>query len=279
MIIIEEEASRDARFCAAMDSVINFHNRERTGIGMQKEKSLHAILKNYMDPDPSHQEIPVGPFIADICDEQAGRIVEVQTANLGAMRQKLSAFLPDWQVTVLHPIPHRKTITWIDPKTGELLKSNPSRTTGSFYEIFRELYKIDAFLSDPNLTVMPVLIDLTEYRLQDGWSRDGKRGSHRFERMPEGIYDELILRTPEDYAVFLPADKDALPDPFTAKEFEEAVGIHRKSLQYATVLRILTELGVVERVGQTARRAWQYHIRIQNLTQKDYCRTKKGSRK
>lgn len=275
----EEESVRAARFRAAADSVINFHNRERTGIGMQKEKSLHAILKNYMDPDPAHQEVPVGSFIADICDAGTGRIVEVQTANMGAMREKLTAFLPDWQVTVLHPIAHRKKITWIDPETGELLKTNTSPTIGSFYEIFRELYKIDAFLSDPNLTVMPVLIDLTEYRLQDGWGRGGKRGSHRFERMPDALVDELVLRTPEDYAVFLPADADALPDPFTAKEFEEAVGIHRKSLQYSTILRILTELGVVERVGQTSRRAWQYHIRIQNLTQKDLCRPRKRSRK
>lgn len=271
----QEDASRTME--EAVTAVLTDFNRQRTGIGIQMEKSTHAILKNYKDPDPSHQEVPVGNYIADLCDPAAHTITEIQTANFGAMKEKLTAFLKDYQVTIVHPIPHRKTVCWIDPSTGEICAENPSHFIGSFYEVFRELAKIEAFLTDPNLVIEPILLDLKEYRMQDGWGNGGKRGSHRFDRIPSGIYDDLVLKKPEDYAVFLPQGDlaSALPDPFTTKDLECAVGIHRKSLQYSGVLRVLTTLGVTERVGMTKSRAYQYRIRIPNETGRDFCRSRR----
>ena len=271
----QEDASRTME--EAVTAVLTDFNRQRTGIGIQMEKSTHAILKNYKDPDPSHQEVPVGNYIADLCDPAAHTITEIQTANFGAMKEKLTAFLKDYQVTIVHPIPHRKTVCWIDPSTGEICAENSSHFIGSFYEVFRELAKIEAFLTDPNLVIEPILLDLKEYRMQDGWGNGGKRGSHRFDRIPSGIYDDLVLKKPEDYAVFLPQGDlaSALPDPFTTKDLECAVGIHRKSLQYSGVLRVLTTLGVTERVGMTKSRAYQYRIRIPNETGRDFCRSRR----
>ena len=271
----QEDASRTME--EAVTAVLTDFNRQRTGIGMQMEKSTHAILKNYKDPDPSHQEVPVGNYIADLCDPAAHTITEIQTANFGAMKEKLTAFLKDYQVTIVHPIPHRKTVCWIDPSTGEICAENSSHFIGSFYEVFRELAKIEAFLTDPNLVIEPILLDLKEYRMQDGWGNGGKRGSHRFDRIPSGIYDDLVLKKPEDYAVFLPQGDlaSALPDPFTTKDLECVVGIHRKSLQYSGVLRVLTTLGVTERVGMTKSRAYQYRIRIPNETGRDFCRSRR----
>ena len=271
----QEDASRTME--EAVTAVLTDLNRQRNGIVMQMVKSTHAILKNYKDPDPSHQEVPVGNYIADLCDPAAHTITEIQTANFGAMKEKLTAFLKDYQVTIVHPIPHRKTVCWIDPSTGEICAENSSHFIGSFYEVFRELAKIEAFLTDPNLVIEPILLDLKEYRMQDGWGNGGKRGSHRFDRIPSGIYDDLVLKKPEDYAVFLPQGDlaSALPDPFTTKDLECAVGIHRKSLQYSGVLRVLTTLGVTERVGMTKSRAYQYRIRIPNETGRDFCRSRR----
>lgn len=273
----EGKTANDAAMEKAVSAILTGTDRQRIGIGMQMEKSTHAILKNYKDPNPLHQEVPVGNYIADLCDPECHTITEIQTANFGAMKQKLTAFLVDYRVTIVHPIPHRKTVCWIDPATGEICAENPSHFIGSFYEVFRELTKIEAFLRHPNLVIEPILLDLKEYRMQDGWSSDGKRGSHRFDRIPSGIYDDLVLEKPEDYAVFLPQGDlvRALPDPFTAKDLECVVGIHRKSLQYSGVLRVLTTLGVTERVGMTSRRAYQYRIRIPNETGRDFCRGKR----
>ena len=72
---------------------------------------------------------------------------------------------------------------------------------------------------------------------------------------------------------FLPMT--ALPEPFTAKDLEAAVGIHRKSVQYSAVLKVLTAVGVTERVGLTSRRAYLYQVRIPNKTGHDYCRKRR----
>ena len=40
-------------------------DRQRFGIGTLSEKTVHAILKNYYEPDEDKQEIPIENFIAD----------------------------------------------------------------------------------------------------------------------------------------------------------------------------------------------------------------------
>ena len=91
------------RFDAARAKVITLAPRERHGIGMQSEKTLHAVLKNYIDSDEDHQEIPVDRYIADIFS--GDHIIEIQTANMNAMRAKLACFLPQYPVRVVYPIP------------------------------------------------------------------------------------------------------------------------------------------------------------------------------
>ena len=252
-MISQEKA---ARFQAARDQIITLDARERVGIGMQKEKTLHAVLKNYKDPDPSHQEIPVLGYIADICDEERGSITEIQTGNMEAMARKLDAFLPYYQVTIVYPIPHTKWVVWIDPATGELIKRNRSNFTGTWYQMFAELYWIREYLNEPNLTVNPVLLDVEEYRLQDGWGNGGKRGSHRYDTVPVSVFDEMYIRGAKDLAALLPA---ALPEEFTSRELENAVGIHRRAVSYSEILNVMTAAGVTERIGKKGR-AYLYKI-------------------
>lgn len=240
------------RFDAACTAVITLAPRERHGIGMQSEKTLHAVLKNYIDPDEDHQEIPIDNYVADIYHD--GRITEIQTAHMDAMRARLRCFLPQYPVRIVYPVPAEKWIIWVDPDTGELLKKNRSPLRGSFYHAFRELYRIRPFLLDPNLSFELMLIDLDEYRLLDGWSRDRKRGSHRYDRIPVRLRDRMVLTCPQDYMQFVPAD---LEEPFTSAEFAKAVGFRKKG--FSTVLLILTEAGVVERIGKRGN-SWLYRV-------------------
>ena len=240
------------RFDAARTAVITLAPRERHGIGMQSEKTLHAVLKNYIDPDEDHQEIPIDNYVADICHN--GRITEIQTAHMDAMRARLRCFLPQYPVRIVYPIPAEKWIIWVDPETGELLKKNRSPLRGSFYHAFRELYRIRPFLLDPNLSLELMLIDIDEYRLLDGWSRDRKRGSHRYDRIPVRLRDRMILTCPRDYMQFVPAD---LEEPFTSAEFAKTAGFNKKG--FSTILLILTEAGVVERIGKRGN-SWLYRV-------------------
>lgn len=235
-----------ARFNAACSKVISLTPRERHGIGMQSEKTLHAVLKNYIDDNEDHQEIPVDNYIADIYHD--GKITEIQTAQMGAMRAKLSCFLPQYPVRIVYPVPAEKWIIWIDPDTGELLKRNKSPLRGSFFHAFKELYRIRPFLKDQNLSLELLLIDLDEYRILDGWSRNKKRGSHRYERIPLRLRDRMVLTCPRDYMQLVPDD---LPETFTSADFARAVRFNKKG--FSTVLLLLTEMGVVRRIGKKGR--------------------------
>ena len=138
--------------------------------------------------------------------------------------------------------------------TGELLKRNKSPLRGSFFHAFRELYRIRPFLHNPNLSLELLLIDMDEYRLLDGWSKNKKRGSHRYDRIPLRLRDRAILTCPQDYMQFVPED---LPEPFTSAQFAKTVRLRRD--RASTVLLLLTEMGVVERIGKKGN-AYLYRV-------------------
>lgn len=237
MIMPDREAFENAK-----KKVIGV-DRQRLGIGTLSEKSVHAILKNYYEPDEDHQEIPIDNYVADIY--AAGEIIEIQTRQFNKLRDKLEAFLPLYQVTVVYPIPREKWLIWIDQESGELSKKRKSPAKGNPYVAFPELYKIKMFLKDPNLKLRLVLIDMEEYRLLNGWSRDKKKGSSRFDRIPTELVEEVEINCLEDYMQFVPCE---LEGSFTSKEFAKAAHIPVSLAQ--TVLNILYHVGTVTRVGK-----------------------------
>ncbi|MBO5564082.1 MAG: hypothetical protein J5935_00510 [Lachnospiraceae bacterium] len=239
-------------FEEAKDMVLTFSERERHGIGMQMEKTMHAVLKNFCDPDLDHQEIPLLNYIADIFTGE--EVIEIQTAQFHRLRNKLSAFLPVYPVRVVYPIPQNKWIIWVDPVTGKAGERRTSPLHGSFYTAFSELYKIRPFLKEKNLTIELLLLDVEEYRLQDGYARKGKRGSHRYDRIPLRLNDRMVLRGKEDYMQFLPPE---LEEPFTSADLAKT--LHYRKEGFSTVLQILHDMQVVKRVGKK-RNAYLYEV-------------------
>ncbi len=213
------------------------------GIGTLGEKTLHAVLKRYFEPDTNFHEQKVGSYYADICRDN--RIIEIQTKQFYKLRGKLSAFLPHYTVTVVYPIASTKYLIWVDPETGEMTVPRRSPKQGSFCGIFPELYRIREFLSHPNLRICVVLVDIEEYRLRNGWSADGKKGSCCQERIPTGIQEELVVSSPEEYSLFLPP---CLPQIFSSRDFAKAAHVSRGCAQ--TALNLLFGFSVVERVGK-----------------------------
>lgn len=220
-------------------------SRQRNGIGTLSEKTIHAVLKDYMDSNPTHQEQPLAGYVADIYDGSA--VVEIQTRAFNKLRSKLDAFLlqEDLPVTIVHPIPHTKYLLWVNEETGEISDRRKSPKTGSPVDVMRELYKIKNYLKNPNLHLHLFFLDVEEYRLLNGWSRDKKRGSVRQERIPIDIAYEVTIDKPEDYRIFLPEN---LPDHFTSKDYQKSSKVSLSTSQ--TALNILTHMGTVERIGK-----------------------------
>ncbi len=218
-------------------------DRQRLGIGTLSEKTVHAILKHYYEPDEDRQEIPIENYVADICAN--GEIIEIQTRQFDKMRNKLSAFLPRYPVTIVYPIPREKWIIWIDEESGELSKKRKSPLKGNPYLIFPELYKIKMFLKHPNLRLRLVFLDMEEYKLLNGWSRDKKKGASRYDRIPTELVQEMEIDCPRDFMQFVPLE---LENAFTSREFAKAAHISLPLAQ--TALNILYHMETVLRVGK-----------------------------
>ncbi|MFI3238609.1 MAG: hypothetical protein R3Y47_11380 [Lachnospiraceae bacterium] len=218
----------------------------KKGVGTLSEKTVHAVVKNYCEPDVTKQEIKIDSMIVDIFT--GTEIMEIQTRSFDKMRKKLSKLLSMYKVTIVFPVPKEKKLIWIDEETGEYSKSRKSPIKGNEYFVFPELYKIKQFLKDENLCIKVLLIDMEEYRLLNGYSKDKKKGSERFDRIPQRLVEEIDITCKEDYMMFVPAE---LEEPFSSKEYAKAA--HIKVAMARICLNILFDLGIVERVGKSGR--------------------------
>lgn len=216
------------------------------GIGTLKEKTLHKVVKNYLEPNLNNQEIKIGNYYVDIFND--GKIIEIQTRQFNSLRKKLEFLLQDYDVTVCYPTFHVKTIKWINEETHmvEDIRKSPKR--GSIYDVFRELYRIKQLLKSPRLKLKILLIDLDEYRLLNGWSKDKKRGSYRFDQIPIELIEEVDIRNIEDYQKFIP---NGLNDKFTSRDFSKLTKLSLKRAQIA--LNILRHLEIIELVGKESK--------------------------
>ena len=174
-----------------------------------------------------------------------GKIIEIQTAQFQRMREKLQAFLPEHEVTIVYPVAKEKWLCWIDAETGEIKEKRKSPRKGNPYTGFEELYKIKMFLKEPNLRIRFLLLEMEEYKLLNGWGPERKNHASKYDRIPLSICEEYIMERKEDYMQFVPYN---LAETFTSQSFSKAAHIPRSLAQ--TVLNILDYMEVVERIGK-----------------------------
>lgn len=245
-------------------------------IGTLREKRLHAAVKRYLCPDEACHERPVGDLlredgakprrmVADILTE--GHILEVQTGGFFPLKPKVAWYLTHTpcRVTVVHPIPAVKYLSWIDPEDGSILSRHKSPKRGKVKDVARELYWVSDYIGDPRFAVRLLLLELEEYRMADGWSKDRKRGSNRYERFPTALLGDVTLTTPADYATyFLPAalsapDGEGICPLFTAADYAKATGIRGKATY--SMLRLLEGLALLEETEEKVGRSRGYRVK------------------
>ena len=214
------------------------------GIGTLSEKSVHTYLKRFYMPDPAMQEVPLGPFVADIFDGET--VMEIQTGNFRMLKRKLDYYLPRYPVLVVYPLDRKKSIVWTDPETGE--STLPRKSPHAFRpaEALHQLYQIREYLLHPGLTVHLVPVDLTEYRLLDGYGSDRKSRCSKADRIPSAVGEAVVLHSAEDYRVFLPS---SLKEPFSASAFGRAAGL--RSRQTYSAVHVLETVRVLTDDGRT----------------------------
>ncbi|HNZ50347.1 MAG TPA: hypothetical protein PLW60_04815 [Bacilli bacterium] len=215
-------------------------------IGTLGEKTIHRLVKTYLEPDGQFHEIKIGSYYADIYRD--GHITEIQTGNFNKLRAKLAAFLPAYIVEVVYPSYARKWLRWQDESDGSLSKPRLSPSRGTYYRVFSELYKIKAFLVHPHFRLRIILLDWEEHRYLNGWSLDRKKGSLRKECLPLAIVSEVAIPSPADYIKLVPV---ALKSPFTTRDFAKAGSLSLKQAQKAVL--VLAFLNIIQLMGKQGR--------------------------
>lgn len=225
-----------------------------SGIGRLSEKRLHSCLKYYFDLNPDNHEVKIGKNIVDVKNENG--IYEIQTQSLQRLCGKLDKLLDNEKVNVVFPVPYKKYIAWISPEDGQVGSFRKSPKTGRYSDALFEVGKLRKYMFHENFNLILMLININEYRLLNGWSKDKKRGSVRIERVPTELIDSKTIDKREDFLILIP---EGLPNQFTAKDFKKAsrFGTYRSSL----ALNTLKELGFVKHIN-TVKRNYIYELTV-----------------
>lgn len=226
---------------------ITKESHERFNIGTYKEKKLHLILKRYFEENTDYHEVPCNGFIADILRGNA--ITEIETSGFTGLNEKLDAYLTEYHVTLVLPLSKRKYVSWIDPNSGEISPKRRSPKKQNIYTALCECIRIKKHIGNGNLRILAVMLEMQEYRMLDGWSRDRKKGSHRFERIPTDILEIYELTDKSSYTAWIPED---CQKEFTVEMFAQNAGIPGDTAR--TVIKLFQHMGILEFVGKSGRK-------------------------
>ena len=201
------------------------------------------MLKRYFEEDPEYHEVPVNGYIADILRD--GVITEIETSGFSGLKPKLATYLSDYKVRLVFPLAYAKYLSWIDPATGEITSRKKSPKKQTVYHALFEMVRILPYVKHENLTILVPCLEIDEYRLLNGWSRDKKKGSNRFERIPTDIFSIEELKTDADYAGYIPEN---CIENFALAEFASEAHITKRDA--SGILRVFMERGLLERTGK-----------------------------
>ncbi len=250
----------DKRFDNARYAVLAEKSSEG-GIGTYSERSLHKILKFYLEPDEGYHEIKVKGYVADI--KRENEIIEIQTRSMSRLIPKLERFLPDHKVTVVYPLEHSKYIRWIDRDTGEISERRKSPKIATVFDSIYELYNIRRFIGNENLAIKLVFLNVEEFRYRNAKAFGKTRDKVRVERIPLSLERVIDIRGRGDYRIFIP---DGLPDIFTAADFNRAVS---KRFKYGySCISILRAVGLADD-GEKKGRITKYRLIPSNPSSED----------
>ena len=213
------------------------------GIGLLRERHLHASLKRWYAEPGDLEEVTVDGYVVDLV--RGDLLIEVQTRGFAGVKPKVKALLGrGHRLRLVHPIAVDRWIVNVEPG-GALLTRRLSPRHGALADIASELITFPELLAQPNFEVDVLLTDEGEYRhLVPGkcWRR---KGWTVIERRLVEIRDRVVLAQPDDLVSLLPV---GLAAQFTTADLAAALRRPRRVAQH--VAYCLAKAGVIEAVGK-----------------------------
>jgi hypothetical protein len=192
------------------------------------EFSLHSEIKKVYSLPGDQLEVKLGNYIVDIFRENL--VIEVQTKNFSALKEKLQVLTQKHQVRLVYPLPEKKWITHVTKDHLEL-NTRKSPKKGKLTDLFRELVMIPNMIGEENFSLEVLLIDEEEVRCDDGKGSWRRRGVSIKERKLLKVNDRILFQTKADYLKILPED---LNEVFTNKELAHLAKISVRTARQIT---------------------------------------------
>ncbi len=209
------------------------------------ELALHSEIKKVYSLPGDQFEVKLGNYVVDILRENL--IIEVQTKNFSALKEKLQALTEKHRVRIVYPLPERKYITHVT-KDLAVLNTRKSTKKGRLTDLFRELVMIPHMIGVENFSLEVLLIDEEEIRCNDGKGSWRRRGVSIKERNLLKVNDRILFQTKADYLKILPED---LKEVFTNRELAKLSKISLRTARQITYC--LRKSGVVRLAGKNGR--------------------------
>jgi hypothetical protein len=217
-----------------------------TNIGLLNEQPLHAALKTWYGQPGDRLEVWVDGFVVDIV--QTDLLVEVQTGNFSAVKEKVNALVVRHPLRLVYPVAREKWLVKLPKERGGETKRRKSPKRGRVEEVFKELVSFPELMCSANFSLEVLLIQEEEVRRYDPARRWRNRGWVTVERRLLHVVGRRLFEQPEDIAAMLP---ECLPPRFTTADMARAMdGPRRLAQKMAYCLR---KMGTIVEVGRRGR--------------------------
>jgi hypothetical protein len=183
------------------------------------EHSLHLEIKNWYSLPGDRFEVKIDDFIVDIVRHTL--LIEIQTSNFSAIKQKLTRLLENHEIRLVYPIPQRKWIVHVT-KSGEMIRRRKSPRKGRLVDLFYELVNTPNLVKKENFSLEVLMIEEEELRCNDGKGSRRRKGISIKDRRLMNVNSKTLFKNEKDFLSFLP---NHLIDPFTNKEFAKLSGV------------------------------------------------------
>jgi hypothetical protein len=213
------------------------------GIGILRERHLHASVKQWYAEPGDLVEVPVDGHVIDLV--RGDLLIEIQTRGFAGMKPKVTRLLEGGHaLRIVHPIAVDRWIVQVDAD-GVALTRRRSPRHGIAADIASELMSFPELIASPGFEIEVLLTIEEEYRhLVPGrcWRR---RGWTVLERRLVDVVDRVVVAGPDGLRELLPA---SLPEPFTTEDLALRLRRPRRVAQHFAYC--LARIGVIEAVGK-----------------------------
>ena len=215
-------------------------------IGKLNESSLHSTLKFWYKKSEDQLEVPIENFIVDVVRDDL--LIEIQTKNFSTIKKKLETLLKNHRVLLIHPIVKDKWIINICQQSNKIIRKRLSPKHRSYLDIFEELIRIPDLVSNPNLTIELLLVQIEEFRINDGKGSWRRKGWSIYDKRLVNVLEKKVFCSPIDFLMLKPSK---LKPPFTNAELAYSL---EKPLRLAQKMSYcLRKMGIIKVIGKSGR--------------------------